>query len=151
MAQATTVPFSAVKVMLESETTPDTFVAPCGLTQRGIQFSKETNDTTSIDCDNEDAAAFVDRDVVSKSVTISGEGVLARESIARWRAAFESDDPTKARVVLTGPAADGGGTWEGLFHLTSFEVGATRGERATVTIEMQSSGAVPFTPTPAGP
>jgi TP901-1 family phage major tail protein len=144
MAQATTVPFSGLKVMLESETTAGTFVAPCGLTERSFALSKETNDTTSIDCDNEDAAAYVDRDVVSKSATISGDGVLARESIARWRAAFESDEPVLARVVLSGTSAQGGGSWEGLFHLTSFEIGATRGERVTVSIEMQSSGAVAF-------
>lgn len=145
MAQATTVPFSGVKVLLESATVPNTFVAPCGLTERSIQFSKETNDTTTPDCDNEDAAGFVERDVVSKSATISGEGVLARESIARWRAAFESDLPVKARATLAGLAAVGGGSWEGLFHLTSFEVGATRGERATVSVEMQSTGPVVFT------
>jgi TP901-1 family phage major tail protein len=146
MAQATTVPFSGVKVMLESETTAGTFVAPCGLTERSFTLSKETNDTTSVDCTDEDKASYVDRDVVSKSAAISGEGVLARESITRWRAAFESDEPVLARVVLAGAAAEGGGSWEGLFHLTSFEIGATRGERATVSIEMQSSGAVVFTP-----
>jgi TP901-1 family phage major tail protein len=142
MAQATTVPFSGVKVMLESATTAGTFIAPCGLTERSLALSKETNDTTSVDCDDEDKAAFVDRDVVSKSATISGEGVLARESIPRWREAFESDEPVLARVEVAGAAAQGGGYWQGLFHLTSFEISATRGERATVSVEMQSTGAV---------
>jgi len=68
MAQATTLPFSAFKVMLETGTT-GTFAAPCGLTERSVTFSKETNDTTSIDCDDEDAPAWVDRDVVSMSAT----------------------------------------------------------------------------------
>lgn len=142
MVQATTVPFSGVKVYLESPTTAGTFIAPCGLTERSLTLSKETNDTTSVDCDDEDKAAFVDRDVVSKSASISGAGVLARESIPRWREAFDSDEPVLARVEIGGAAAQGGGHWQGLFHLTSFEVGATRGERVTVSVEMQSSGAV---------
>ncbi|KQT08527.1 hypothetical protein ASG40_11655 [Methylobacterium sp. Leaf399] len=146
MAQATTVPFSGVSVKLESATVPNTFVAPCGLTERSVSFTKETNDTTVPDCENEDAAAFVERDVVSKSASISGEGVMARESIARWRAAYESDLPVKVRVDIAGTAALGGGNYTGLFHLTSFEIGATRGERCTVSIEMQSTGSFPFTP-----
>lgn len=148
MAQATTVPFSGVSVKLESATTLGTFVAPCGLTERSVSFTKETNDTTTPDCDNEDQAGFVERDVVSKSVTISGEGVMARESIARWRAAWDSDLPTNVRVDVAGTAAQGGGSYTGLFHLTSFEIGATRGERVTVSIEMSSTGAFPFTPAP---
>ena len=146
MAQAQTVPFSGLKVLLESATTAGTFGAPCGLTERSITLTKETNDTTVPDCDNEDAAAWVERDVVSKSATISGEGVMARESIARWQAAYESDAPVSVRVERVGSAATGGGRYLGLFHLTSFEQSATRGERATVSIEMSSSGPVVWTP-----
>jgi TP901-1 family phage major tail protein len=128
--------------MLESPTAPGTFIAPCGFTERSFTLSKETNETTSVDCDDEDKAAFVDRDVVSKSASISGEGVLARESLPRWRAAFERDEPVLARIEIGGTAAQGGGYWQGLFHITSLEVGATRGERATLSVEMPSSGAV---------
>jgi TP901-1 family phage major tail protein len=144
MAQATTLPFSAFKVMLETAT-PNTFAAPCGLTERSVTFSKETNDTTSIDCEDEDKPAYVDRDVVSLSVTISGEGVMARESLPLWWSAFETTDPVNVRIEVSGTAAQGGGYWSGAFHLTSFEPGATRGERATVSVELQSSGAVTWT------
>jgi TP901-1 family phage major tail protein len=145
MAQATTLPFSAFKVMLETET-PNTFAAYCGLTERSVTFSKETNDTTSIDCDDEDAPAWVDRDVVSMSATISGEGVIARESIEAWKDAFLATDPINCRIEVSGTAAQGGGYWAGKFHLTSLEEGATRGERATISIEMQSSGPVVWVP-----
>jgi predicted secreted protein len=141
MAQATTLPFSAFKVMLETDV-QGTFAAPCGLTERSITFSKETNDTTSIDCDDEDAPAWVDRDVVSLSATISGEGVMARESLELWRDAFTTTDTVNARIEVGGTAAQGGGYWSGKFHLTSFEPGATRGERVSVSVEMQSSGPI---------
>lgn len=145
MAQATTVPFSGFRVLLETAT-PGTYGAPCGLTERSLTLSKETNDTTTPDCQNEDAAAWVERDTVSKSASISGEGVMARESIAAWQAAYDSDSPVSVRVERAGTAALGGGYYLGLFHLTSFEQSATRGERATVSIEMSSSGPVVFTP-----
>lgn len=143
MAQATTLPFSAFKVMLE--TAPSTFAAPCGLTERSVSFTKETNDTVSIDCADEDAPAWVDRDVVSLSATISGQGVMARESLDEWRDAFETTDTVTVRIQVEGNLAAGGGHWDGEFHLTSFEPGATRGERSTVSIEMQSSGPLVWT------
>lgn len=146
MAQATTVPFSGVKVLLESITTPGTYVAPCGLTERSISFNKDTSDTTVPDCDDEDAVAWLERDPVSKSVTISGEGVMARQSLARWQAAFDDADPTSCRIELTGTAVQGGGHYLGNFHMTSFEIGATRGERSTVSVTLESSGPVVFTP-----
>lgn len=149
MAQASTLPFSALKIMLESTTTPGTFVAPCGLTSRGLTFSKETNDTTTPDCEDEDAASWVERDVVSKSVSISVEGVAARESLPRWRAAFEDDNPTLARVEVSGTAAQGGGYWSGLFHLTETNPAVERGQRATLSCEMQSTGSVLWTPAAA--
>lgn len=145
MADAATVPFSGLSVKLESETTPGTYAAPCGLTERSISFTKEVNDTLVPDCEDEDAASWPERDVTSKSVTISGEGVMARQSLARWRAAWESDEPVSARVDISGNVANGGGNYTGLFHLTSFELGATKGERCTVSVEMQSTGRIPFT------
>lgn len=146
MAQATTVPFSGFKVLLEDAANSGTFVAPCGITERSLTLSKETNDTTVPDCLSEDAAAWVERDVVSKSGSISGEGVMARESVGRWQAAYDSDEPVSVRVERAGTAALGGGYYLGNFHLTSFEQGSTRGERATVSIELQSTGPIVWTP-----
>ena len=146
MAQAQTVQFSGFKVLLESTTNAGTFIAPCGLTERSLTLTKETNDTTTPDCDDEDDAAWVERDTVSKSASISGEGVMARQSIATWQAAYDSDDPINVRVERSGTAAQGGGHYLGKFHVTSFEQGATRGERVTVSIEMSSSGPVVWTP-----
>lgn len=144
MAQATTLPFSAFKVMLETET-PGTFVAPCGLTERGITFTKETNDTTTIDCDDEDAANWVERDVVSFSSTISGEGLMARQSYKTWREAYLSKEPVNVRAEVAGTLAEGGGYWSGKYIITNLEQTATKGERVTVSIEGQSTGPVVWT------
>lgn len=146
MAQATTLPFAGFKVLLESMTTPATFVAPCGLTERSLTLTKETNDTVVPDCEDESAASYVERDVVSKSASISGDGVLARESVSRWQAAYDSDEPVQVRVERAGTAVQGGGYYLGNFHLTSFEQNGTRGERVSASIELQSTGPVVWTP-----
>ncbi|MGY2049591.1 phage tail tube protein [Methylobacterium sp. JK268] len=145
MTEAATLPFSGVSVKLESLTQAGSFEAPVGLTERSVTFTKETNSVAVPDAVDEDAAPFVARDVVSKSVSIAGKGVMARQSLGRWRAAFEADAPVRARVDVAGAASGGAGRWEGSFHLTSFEIGAIRGERCTVTVALQSSGPVPFT------
>lgn len=145
MAQATTRSFAGYSIMLESTTTPATFVAPCGLTERSVTFTKDTNDTMVPDCDAEDDASWPERDVVSKSVRISGRGVMALESEPRWQAAFENDEPVLVRIQKSGTSAAGGGYWSGLFHLTSMEDGATKGSRVTKSIEMQSTGKVTWT------
>lgn len=144
--QAQTLPFSGFKVLLESATTPGTFVAPCGLTERSFAQTKETNDTVVPLCDDEDAPGWTERDLVSLSASISGDGVMARQSLPAWQAAWESSAPINVRIERSGTAAQGGGYYLGAFHLTSFEQSATRGERATVSIEMSSSGPVVFTP-----
>lgn len=149
MAVATTRSFAGYQVQLESTTTAGTFVAPCGLTERSVQFTKDLSDTMVPDCDNEDAATWVQRDPVSKSVRISGQGVMARESEDRWRTAFESDAPVNVRITKTGNLAAGGGYWLGAFHLSSFEDGATKGSKVTKSIEMQSTGPVLWTPASA--
>ena len=149
MTQATTRSFAGYKILLESATTAGTFVAPCGLTERSVQFTKETNDSNVPDCDNEDAASWPERDVVSKSVRISGQGVMAKESEPAWLAAWQSDLPVNVRIEKSGNLAAGGGYWLGKFHLTSMEEGATKGQRVTKSLELQSTGAVVWTPASA--
>lgn len=144
MALATTVPFSKFKVLLGNGATPEVFSAPCGLTANSIAFSKDTNSTVVPDCADPDAAGWVERDVVSNSATITGSGVMATESLATWRTAFEAGVSVNARVQVDVPAP-AGGYWSGAFHVTRFEPGGTRGNRASVAITMESDGAVVWT------
>lgn len=146
MTIATTRSFGGFQLQLESTTASGTFAAPCGLTERSVQFTKDLSDTNVPDCDNEDAASWTQRDVVSKSVRISGQGVMAKESADRWQAAYDSDTPVNTRITKTGTLATGGGYWLGQFHLTSLEFGATKGNKVTCQIEMQSTGPVTYTP-----
>jgi predicted secreted protein len=144
MALATTVPFRYFKVLLGNGATPEVFVAPCGLTANGIAFTKDTNSTVTPDCTNPDAPGWVERDVVSNSAAISGSGVMAEESLSTWWDAYNDDAPIHARVQIDRPAPVGG-YYSGSFHLTRFEEAGTRGNRVSVTIAMESDGAVTWT------
>ncbi|NNM75058.1 phage tail tube protein [Enterovirga aerilata] len=146
MAQATTRSFAGYKILLEDATSPATYVAPCGFTERSVRFTKEVNDVNVPSCDDEDAASWVERDIVSKSVTVSGNGVMSLEAEPRWLAVWQSDLPFNVRIEKSGNLAAGGGYWLGKFHLTSMEEGAVKGNRVTKSIEMVSTGAVVWTP-----
>lgn len=145
MAKPTTLAGAKVLIMIGDGAGPEVFTAPCGLSTRGINFSKETNDVTVPDCDDPDAAAWVDRLTTSFSSTISGSGLLAKEAVSTWRAFFESSLPKNCRVKLDG--GSGWGYWSGAYLLTTFNVGGDRGELATVEIELISTGTVTWTAT----
>lgn len=145
MALATTVKFSKFKVLLGNGASPEVFAAPCGLTANAIAFSKDTNATVTPDCTDPDLPGWQERDAVSQSAAISGSGVLATESIGAWWDAYNSTDPINCRVQIDVPAP-AGGWWAGAFHLTRFEPGGSRGNRSTVTIAMESDGAVTWVP-----
>lgn len=146
MTLPTTLPFAAITVMLESQVTPNTFNAPCGMKERSFTLTKETGETTVPDCDDEAAATWVERDAISRSAAIAGQGVVSRESLPQWRNAYALEGPIRVRVNFAGTNAQGGGFWLGSYHLTNLEYGATKGERCTISVEMQSTGPVVFTP-----
>jgi hypothetical protein len=144
MALATTIPFGGFRVLLE--TSPGVYAAPCGLTERSLSFSKEVNDSVVPDCADEDAAVWVERDVISLSAQLSGRGLVARESLKTWRLAFESGIAQNARIHVSGTAGEGGGDWVGQFFVTSLDIGTARSSRVNIGIEMLSSGPVQWVP-----
>lgn len=147
MAQATTKRFGqAVIVQLSNGATPPVFAAPCGFTERALNLSKEVGESQVPDCDDPDKASWVERDVVSKSATISGSGVMAVEAFNTWEKAYDEDVSIACRVFTAGNAAAGGGHWAGKFHLTSFEMTATKGQRVEVSVTMESDGPVEWVP-----
>lgn len=144
MAKPTTYVGSSVAVFLAG-TTPGTFTRPCGLTNHTISFSKNTQDATVPDCDDLEAAAWIERGVESLDMSASGSGVLAAEAVDRWWAAFNSPESIDARLYV-GAADDtaNGHYWAGKVHVTAFEVTGERGNKAQVSISLVSDGEVTY-------
>lgn len=136
MVQATTLKFSQFLVLIHNGASPGEFQDPCGLTSRGFNRTAETNSTNVPDCDDPDAAAWLERDVVSLSGEMTGSGVLADESFDIWDEWFESGQAKMVRVEL------GSRAWEGRAILSNFNISGERGQRVNVEVTLQSDGEI---------
>lgn len=138
---AATFRFSGLRVLLGDGADPETFAAPCGFTERSLSLSKEMGESNVPDCTSEDAASWVERDIVSKSGSISGTGMLDATALATWQEFFAEDTSKNTRVELWRLGVKTG-HYIGAFHMETFEISATKGERVTVNVAMSSDGAV---------
>ncbi|MRG53993.1 hypothetical protein GF108_00140 [Phyllobacterium sp. SYP-B3895] len=138
MAQATTIKGGKIRVLLGDDATPIVYSAPCGLTQRSITLTKNLEEVQIPDCTDPDKVDWLGRDATSLSMSVTGEGVLASESVDTWLEAFDSIESVPVKVEWEFPAKTI--TWTGKMHIESVEVGANNGQRATINVSLQSDG-----------
>lgn len=119
MAAPTTLSFTNFKVYINTANSPDLFVLPCGFTQKALTLSAASTDTLVPDCDDPTAAAWTQRAVSSLSGQISGQGVLAMESLDEWRSWFLSGAERLIRVLFDATGANNGGYLQGEAILTN--------------------------------
>lgn len=146
MAQPTTVKSGSFRVYLGDSASPIVYTAPCGFTSKSLTLTKNLNEINIPDCDDPDAVAWVGRDAATLSMSVTGEGVLASESVEAWLDAWEDDESVPVKVELVFPAKTI--TWTGLMHIATFTSGAEQGSRATANVEMQSDGEMTRVVTP---
>lgn len=144
MAKPTTYVGSNVALFIQG-TPITTWTRPCGLTNHTITFSKNTQDVTVPDCDDLEAAAWIERGVESLDMNGSGSGVLAAESLDRWWAIFNNTVSVPARLYVGTPTDTANGHyWAGNIHVTQFEVTGERGGKAQVSISFVSDGEMTY-------
>lgn len=146
MAQPTTARFGKFKIELGDGATPEVFSAPCGFTSKSLTLMKNLQEVNIPDCADPDAVAWVGRDAASLSASVSGEGVLASESVETWLDAFEDTESVNVRITIT--FATKVVQWVGKMHLSTFTPSADQGGRVTASVEMQSDGELVRTVTP---
>ena len=149
MASATTIKGGMVRVLLGNDANPIVYTSPCGFTQRSITLSKGLEEVNIPDCEDPDKVDWIGRDATSLSMAVSGEGVLASESVDTWVEGFESIDSIPVKVEWEFPAKTI--VWTGRMHIESMEVGANNGQRATNNVSLQSDGEMVRVTTPATP
>lgn len=149
MAQATTIKGGKIRVLLGDDSDPTVYSAPCGFTQRSITLNKGLEEVSIPDCLDPDKVDWLGRDATSLSMGISGEGVLASESVDAWLEGFESIESIPVKVEWEFPAKTI--TWTGRMHIESMEVGANNGQRATNNVSLQSDGEMVRVTTPVTP
>lgn len=138
MATPVTIKGGKVRVLLESPVSPGIYEAPCGFTQRSVTLNKQLADFQLPDCDDPDKVDWLGRDATSLSMTVSGEGVAAEESVEVWWDAFENVDSIGVKVEMEFPSKLA--TWTGRMHIESLEQAAPNGQRVTMNVTMQSDG-----------
>lgn len=142
MAQATTIKGGKVRVLLGTPGAlpedPITYAAPCGFTSRSITLTKNLEEVNIPDCADPDKVDWVGRDATSLSMGVSGEGVLASESVEDWLDAWEDVESVPVKVEWEFPAKTI--TWTGSMQVESVDSEAPNGQRATLTVSMQSDG-----------
>lgn len=138
MAKATTIKGGKVRVLIGNDATPIVYTAPCGFTSRSISLAKGLEEVNIPDCEDPDKIDWVGRDATSLSMGVSGEGVLAAESVETWLDAFDSLDAVPVKVEWEFPAKTI--TWTGSMHIETLESEAPNAQRATLTVSMQSDG-----------
>lgn len=146
MVKAITVSFSKFKVKIGDGADPEVFSAPCGFTSRAFNRSKSLNETNVPDCDDEDAPSWTERDVVALTWSVSGQGVMAAQSVALWDAAYESTESISVMVEIDYPAPVGTVSYKGKAHVESIEDNGEKGQRVLRNISMQSDGPLVRTP-----
>lgn len=147
MALAKTIKFSDFVVLLGDGATPtEAFAAPCAFNNRALNRNKNLNENVIPDCDDEDEPSWIERDIVSMSWGISGDGIIDEGSVADWDDFFEQGTSKNVKVILS--KSTGAVTYTGKAHLTTLNYAAGRGERLTFTVEMAGDGRLLSTDTP---
>lgn len=141
MAQAKTFRFSDVMILLGNGASPtEIFAAPCGLTELGMTIATDTSETVIPDCDNPDDPAWKITDISALQMTLTGQGVLDRTARKAWEDWAFGGVEKSVRWMYDVTAADNGGHYQAPGILTSYQVTAQRGQRATVQIGITLNG-----------
>ena len=138
MAQATVIGFSKFKVELGDGATPEVFAAPCGFLARAFNEVKNLSEVIIPDCDDEEAASWIGRDVLSMTWNVTGNGVLAEESVELWEEFKASTTSRSVRITMEYPTTIV--TKTGKAHLASFAGSANKGEKGTFDVDLQGDG-----------
>ncbi|KQX18421.1 MULTISPECIES: phage tail tube protein [unclassified Sphingomonas] len=125
---------------------PEVFSALCGITTKGFQQTRATNDTTDWDCADPDASPITIRDMGAKDWSMTGSGLLARSLLADVQAAFDAGNPTNFRFVFDEPASDEivDGYYQGPGIITDFNVTGENGQFVQISITISGADAVQF-------
>lgn len=146
MAQAKTIKFGSTAILLGNGATPtEVFSAFCGLTEMALTVNIETNTTNVPDCLDPDLPSWLETDIVSQQMTLTGNGVLDTDAMQEYQDWFMTGDQRNVRWFRDLTAGAGGGYFQAPAILTSYEETGQRGQRWNVAIGVTLNGKPTFT------
>lgn len=140
MALPTTIRGTQLYIKIGNGGAPEVFTHPCLISaERGINFRSSSNDIEVPDCTNPEDPAWRELVKGGLSVGLSGEGILDNvlATIQFYTNWWKADTGKNVQIWL-GTV----GYWSGSFKLTEWAINGTRGQKATVSISLESDGIV---------
>jgi hypothetical protein len=134
MAKATTFKFGQFLILIGNGASPEVFSEPCGANSRGFNRTNNMTETETPDCADPDAAAWLERDVKSKTAELPIAGVVASESLDTYDAWYEDGVSKHVRVEM------GTRVWAGYAKLANLNIQGERGGRVNFTASLVSDG-----------
>ncbi|MFG1238006.1 phage tail tube protein [Xanthobacter autotrophicus DSM 597] len=126
-------------VKLGDGASPEVFAAPCAMTSRGLNRTKEVNASTSPDCDDLDAVPWTEQEVLSRSWAVSGSGKILKAHVAIWDDFFDLDTAKNLQVDITFSDATVR-RYSGAAHLTEFNITGEDGDKVTYDVTLTGDG-----------
>lgn len=140
MSYPTLIKGQKVAAQLSDGGSPPVFTTICGVTTKALNRTRKVNETENWDCADPDALPLTEREASTSdwTVPISGQAVLAE--LDRIEAAFET--PSEWRIVLFGSGTTIVRSYTGTAIMTDLNIGATNGEKATISFTLSGTGAL---------
>lgn len=144
MAQTLAVRGTKLLIQVGDGASPEVFAHPCVInTERSFGLAAETAEFQTYDCDNPEGMSWAQREKTVLSADISGAGRLHAADIKAYDTWFRSKDPKNVRINIDTAKTNGGGYWQGSYHLTGFEItGGDKSSVIEVSLTLQSTGEV---------
>lgn len=146
MSYPTTIKGQKIVLQLGDGESPEAFTTVCGLNTRGLQRSRAANDAQVWDCTDPDALPIIERESGASDWTITGEGYAVAAELDRIEEAFET--PANWRVTFFGAGTTATRTYTGNAIMTDLNIGATNGEKASISLTLSGNGALVKDTTP---
>jgi hypothetical protein len=134
-----------VKLLLKvgNGASPEVFTALCTINAaRSLKGTAGTNEFNIPDCLDPDQLAWIAREKVSLSYTVSGAGILNTPDVTTLTTWLAAEASKNCQIVVDVPSADGGVIFEGFFHLTDVDFSGDRGGKMECSISLASDGEV---------
>lgn len=145
MTLAKTIKFSDFRVLVGDGDTPEVFSAPCAFMARAFNRNKTFQEVSIPDCTDEDLPGWVNRDPLTKSWGVTGDGMMDEGSIAMWDNWF-LDAAERSVTILITKSDVTNIQYSGKGHLQTLTYQANRAERLMFSIEIVGDGPLSESP-----
>lgn len=117
---------------------PELFPIVCGITTKGLQRTRATNDQTDWDCGDPDAPPITVRDVGAGDWTMSGSGVVNVDNLDDVEAAYDTNK--NWQLFFMGAGTTVIRSYTGNAIMTDLTINGVNGQFADISLTLAGNG-----------